>query len=320
MHRFVGHVPLVRLPPGQERLALDDGELHFMQFDEWHFLDDAFPYADSSYEQTAPVFLEVAMETPGLAHQDTVDLVEAFEAGKDAGTASLRALYDALLLVTGARLPQPELSVSYLVSEGGDLPSEVRAAITRRVGPANRGLIVFGGGQQMVMLNDANIGDVIRAKALLMDGKTAVTGLVTALTRTTRPGFGLLNEALHLVVGLEALLVRRHEPVTATFGRRYSVLAAEADPREYEALGRALYALRSDLTHGRDVDRKEPEGRAEFLSRTNRPLTCDLALRALRWFAKTQSASVADFHAALDVAFESRDAFDTLRPILQGLS
>jgi DNA polymerase III epsilon subunit-like protein len=126
----------------------------------------------------------------------------------------------------------------------------------------------------------------------------------------------MLNETLHLVAGLEALLVRRGEPLTATFARRYSVLAAHRDAREYEVLGRALYGLRSDLVHGREIANNGEEERAEFLKQNNRTLTCMMARRTLRWFASRAGIEIADFHAALDGAFDNHQAFDALRPVL----
>jgi hypothetical protein len=315
VRRFIGHVPLIRLPHGQPQLTLNPGSLRSIPYAEWHSFDSAFPYAESSYERTAPVFFEVAIGTGASATGAEDDLVETFSTRKDAGSRALATLYMSLLLATGARLPQPELSTAYLRMEG-NVPGPVLAAIVLRIGPCRHELIVFGDQHSAIELNAENVGDVQDTMALVTARGDAIAGLMAALIRTTRPGFGMLNEALHLVGGLETLLVRRGEPLTATFARRYSVLVANRDARACERLGRVLYDLRSDLVHGRDVDTTGDAERAEFLKHSNRGLTCMIARRALRWFGTRADIELAEFHAALDAAFDDSEAFDALRPVL----
>jgi hypothetical protein len=308
VRRFVGHIPLIRLRRGQSQLVLDIGSLRSIPYAEWHAFDSAFPFSDSSYESTAPVFFEVAIRTDASATGGEDALVEAFKTRKDAGSVALGALNSSLLLATAARLPQPELSIAYLLIDGD--------GVVARVGPCQHELIVFGDQHAAVELDEENVGPVREAMALVTAGGDSIAGLMAALIRTTRPGFGMLNETLHLMAGLEALLVRRSEPLAATFARRYSVLAANEDARQYEGLGRALYALRSDLVHGREIDNTGEEERAEFLKHSNRKVTCMMARRALRWFASRANIEIADFHAALDAAFDDQEAFDALRAVL----
>jgi hypothetical protein len=280
-------------------------------------MDDAFPFADSKYEQTAPVFFEVELGTdPSAGGME--QLREAFLAQEDPGSVALTTLYHGLLLATAVPLPQPELSISYLIIDGDDLLADsgqasVNAALARRIGPCERELLVYGSQYHAFVLDAAALEQLREAVDLLSAKGSEIEALMAALVRTARPGFSHLNATLHLVAGLEVLLVRRGEPLTATFGRRFSVLAAAGDAQEYDALGRALYSLRSDLVHGREIDTTDTLARAEFLEESIRPLTCLLALRALRWFTRRPDGQVAEFQAALDGAFESPDAFGALR-------
>lgn len=266
MGLFRGHLPLLRLPPGQADLSASPGVLRALSFDDWRAMDQSFPYRDTGYERTAPVFFE--LEAPDFA----------------TGVAALHTLYRAALLVTCERLPQPELSTAYLVHGDG---------VERRAGPCEHEMIVFGDQHPSWELSEEIVAEMGRVQGLLTDHGDALTSLLEALVRTTRPGFTPLNATLHLTGGLEALLVRFGEPLKATFARRYSALAADDDPLEYEALGKAVYDLRSDLIHGRQI-KNDDSGREAFLDRYYRPLVCEMTLRALTWFAEHPGGSLPD--------------------------
>lgn len=274
MGLFRGHLPLLRLPPGQAEFPVSPGVLRGLSFGDWMAMDDSFPYRSRAYERTSPVFFE--LEVPNF----------------DAGVAALHTLYRAALLVTWERLPQPEFSMAYLVHDHG---------VDRRVGPCEREMILFGDQHPAWELSEEIVAEISRVEALLIDHCDPLTSLLEALVRTTRPGFTLLNATLHLTAGLEALLVRFGEPLKATFSRRYSVLAAVEDPREYEQQGKRVYDMRSDLVHGRQL--KSDSARDAFLEREYRPLVCEMTVRALTWFAEHPGESLT---AALDEAFEGR--------------
>jgi hypothetical protein len=308
--RFIGHVPLIRLPPGRAEMALPAGRLRRVPFDEWHSFDDAYPFQAARYERTDPTFFELEMPEP------VADAVECFENGRDEGAVELGRLYRALLLTTTARLPVPVLSVSYLVFDGPDLTAaerELASQVVRpRTGPCGRELIVFGEQHLRLTLDMADHCDLIAAHALLGGRCGPVEPLMHALVWTTRPGFTALNETVYLAAGLEALLVGPGEPLTATFGRRFAVLAATGDPREHEPLGRRLYALRSDFMHGRPArltDDVEPDHRVRI---------CRMVLRALRWFADRREEPIRGFHEVIDRAYHRSADFDALNQLLSG--
>lgn len=308
---YRGHVPLVRLE--QPELPLDDGVLRRLSFEEWHAVDDSFPYSKRHYDQTEPVFLEVRY--PEAAVGDESDLLSAFQAGLDPACRALRRLYEALLLCTTARLPTPDLSTTYLVD---DRAAETTGVVTARsrVGPCNTELIVFGGQLSGATLDERNVVEVLQMRSRLETQRSKVEPLVESLVRTTRPGFGVTNEAFHLVAGLEALLVEKGEPPGETFARRYAVLVAEEDPRRWTEFGRALYRLRSQLVHGRELDTEQAEDREEYLRSHNRYEICTMGRRALIWYDAHPRASSEDFHLMLDAACEPGPQWDAFRSLV----
>lgn len=122
--------------------------------------------------------------------------------------------------------------------------------------------------------------------------------VVDALIRTSAPGYDGLVEAMHLVAGLEPLLVRRGEPLAATFARRWASLLAPTDA-DALVVGRALYEVRSAVVHGREVRPRRLDEVRDVLPR-HRGATCVIALQALRWFRERPEADLHDWHRALD--------------------
>jgi hypothetical protein len=289
MARFLGHLPLVRLAPGTTSLATHGGRVRAVPFEEWHQYDDHFPFGDRDYEQTAPCFFERELSVDA----DLSAEVDAFENYEDAASADLRLGYEALLLVTGARLPRPEMSMAYLVFDGNDLPEDVRGVVLssqrRRIGPAERELIVHGSQARPVPVDDAVLHDVDQVWMRLEQHGQDISPALDALTRTTRPGYTPLNETMHLIAGLEALLVERGEPLTSTFSRRYAVLATDNEIEAMSRQAKFLYGLRSDVMHGRVMPALS-EPWLEFLQHDHRYWTCLIIRRILAWLVVTDGA------------------------------
>jgi hypothetical protein len=313
MFRLIGHVPLVTLPPGSDTYQLPPGRLRAVPFEEWSSFDDSFPYRQRHYERTSPTFFELDVKPT----EGSEEAVERFTSHQDEGTRDLNRCHMALLLVTAARLPAPDISVVYLVIDGGDLPIEMPEDVLSvhyaRVGPGQRELIVHGDQHTRIALDGDSVRISAQASQLLAAVGLSVEPVLAALVRTTRPGFSALNEAIHLVAGLEAVLVARGEPLAATFARRYAILAADDDPEPLHEQARKLYALRSDLLHGRPLSTDGVETRDYFLQYHHRHWTCSVTLRALQWLAANENASVATLRQRLDLAWNSPAALDELR-------
>lgn len=314
MFRLIGHVPLVTLPPGSGTYEFPPGRLRAVPFEEWASFDASFPYRRSQYESTSPTFFEMNAKA---SEEQGEYVVDRFTGNVDEATRHLNRCHLAMLLVTAARLPVPDLSVVYLVIDEGDVPAEIadhtRLVHYARVGPGERELIVHGDQHHLIELDEGSVRKAATAAQLLAAAGAAVEPVLAALTRTTRPGFTALNEAIHLVAGLEAVLVTRGEPLAATFARRYAVLAADGDLEPLHEQARLLYALRSDLLHGRPLTTDDPESRDYFLANFQRHWTCSVTLRSLQWLAAHRSADLAAFRQRLDLASDSPAALDELR-------
>jgi hypothetical protein len=313
--RFLGHLPLVQLAPGITRLAIHCGHIRALPYQEWYGYDGHFPYSERHYEQTAPCFLEVAVPGGDALESE----VEAFQASEDAATSCLETYHRALLLVTGERLPMPALSLAYFVMEGDDLSEEERGVVIssqlRRVGPAQRELIVHGDQEHPVVVDEETVAEADRlCRTLELRAKHAEPALA-ALIRTTRPGYGWMNETLHLVAGLEALLVARGEPLTSNFARRYHVLATAGGIQTTLEHAEHLFRLRSDLVHGRPARRLTPAWE-DFLSRENRYWTCQIVQLMLTWL-QARDADMAQLRAALDRASVSSTELGALQSGLE---
>lgn len=293
----------MQLAPGATRLAIHCGHIRALPFQEWYGYDGHFTFSERHYEQTAPCFLEVAVPGGDALESEA----EAFQASEDAATSCLETYYRALLLVTGARLPMPALSLAYFVIEGDDISEEARGAVIssqlRRVGPAQRELVVHGGQEHRVIVDEETVEEADRACRILESRAKHVEPALAALIRTTRPGFGWMNETLHLVAGLEALLVARGESLTSNFARRYHVLATAGGIQTTVKHAEHLYRLRSDFVHGRPRRRMTPAWE-DFVRRENRYWTCQIVQLMLIWL-QARDADMAQLRAALDRASAS---------------
>lgn len=305
MSRVVAHVPMVVLPKETSAIPLAEGTLRAIPYDDWYSYDGNFPFAQSQYESTAPVFL-VLDRPPSTS--------DAFDALVDASINELSGLHQALLIATGRRLIPPSLSMMYFLWDNdADLAEHgVSGSVTRYVGPCNRELIIFGNQLDRVLLTPVLIRLIHELEALLATPHAPLNGLIDALVRTGRHSYSSLNESLHLIAGLETLLVRRGEPLTATFARRFSVISGSDDAQMNESDGRLLYQIRSDLMHGREIEPSEAS--EEFLEWDIRLLACHIALRTLRWLGRAKP-SLDAFYTSLDKAFSNVEDFVALQHV-----
>lgn len=273
MNRYVGHLPGVRLADASSEVELAQGRLRQIAFDEWHQLDSWFPFRARDYGRTAPVFLEIPLtnDPDDLASGETA---AAFQNGTDAASATRAIIYRCLLLMSGEAIPNPDLSMSYFSWGTAD-----GSPVFRRVGAANRELIVFGSEMGAISVKPSAASAIDELEPLMRVADGPVDGVVQAIVRTARPEFGVLNQVLHLVAALEHLLVRRGEPLTETFARRFSVLASVQSARDWYDEARAAYDLRSDLIHGRPSAPTERLHSDEFLIKYLRVLTCQITIR-----------------------------------------
>jgi hypothetical protein len=294
---------------GWTRSPFGAGELAQLTFDEWYRLDGTFPYAQSKYAATGPVFYHQALEVrPRPEVSVEHHLLPRFR-------PAVVLVHHALLLATGERLPPPAFSIWYFAH-----PTEGTVSWT---GPFLRETIVFRHEPTTVM-DEAALAEAKDCHALLASAPAAlgvpeVAAALATLERTARPEFRPLNAFMHAVIALAALImsdVRRD--LTRTFSRRLGVLLAvghdtlAAAAAEFEA----FYRARSRVVHGEDLD---PVVSAtgyqplEFLA-VGRACLCQAVVEIVRLLRDgTVGADLAAIRRHLDRAWADRDAFDRLR-------
>lgn len=232
------HLPGLRLDLSDR--SLGPGLLRSLHFEQWQSIDNNFPFEETKYTQTRPLFLEFA-----LSNDEASGFDEAFAHAEPI----IRRLYQALLIATRARLHDPVFSVSY-VRHG--------SAYEVHLGPFDREFLVFGDTGPTVSLTEDHLRraerlhDLLECAPLVPEAEAAIA----TLSRTARPEFSPVAHLTHNVMALEALLIPElRSGLKAAFSARGAALLAiglEDDLEWMRGLCRALYTVRSEALHGRD--------------------------------------------------------------------
>jgi len=246
------HLPSVAID-GVEGEVLGPGRVERLPFREWGRLDPTFPWAQTKYEASAPVFWVGEADLPS-----DIDAAHAIV------SKWIERVHLAMLLDDGAPLlPAPTLSVTYL-SRG-----KRTVAVRRYVGLFQREWIVFAREPQLTcdratLARAQSVYDLLE-RAEARGFPAGVESSLHALLLTMRPefwfgdhGVDLANSFVHSIVAAEGLLMparsidRGRPGLTVTFGRHAAVLAAPTrDDLERRAADLSqLYRLRSRLLHG----------------------------------------------------------------------
>ena len=299
------HLPYVAIETTAAPMA--QGELVHLDFDQWNALDGNFPFADRAYERSRPLFFQVDLDF-GEAEASLDDAIEAM-----AGLT--RRIYEAIVLITAARLPSPALSITYHVDSAS-------GASATSIGPFEREVLLYAGDSRLVL--DEEYLDRVRSYVAfvvehpdLVELPEIAVGLAT-LERTSRPELTPLSSLAHEVAALEALLMPDvRTQLTATFARRAAALLAES----YEELqplhkrARRWYRARSEVLHGGDVAPAIADAgleEEEFLFDVRRGLVSALGA-ALGQLASRPGFGLEELRAALEASWESEEAFLRLR-------
>lgn len=237
------HLPYVAIEPTAAPLA--EGELVHVSFDEWKLLDQSFPFADRAYERSRPLFFHVDL--------DFGEVNASLDDGVEAMAAFTRRVYEAVMLVTAARVPSPALSIAYHVDPAS-------GAFLTTVGPFGREALLYAGDGPLV-LDDGELAAVRAAVAFLAEHEELavvpeVAATLATLERTSRPELTPLSSLAHEVGALEALLMpEARTQLTATFARRAAALLADHDDelRPLHKRARRWYRARSEVLHGGDL-------------------------------------------------------------------
>jgi hypothetical protein len=297
--RASAHVPYVAIESRAAPLA--QGELVHLSFDEWKLLDGSFPFADRAYERSRPLFIRVDLD---FGTDDSLrDAVETME-------EVTRRVHEAIMLVTAARTPSPNLSIAYHV----DVASGIFAT---RVGPFGREVLLYPGDWRLVL--DREELDRVRTWAAFLDEHRELAELpelaagLATLERTSRPELTRLSSLVHEIGALEALVMpEARTQLTATFARRVAALLAQskADLRPIHKWARRWYQARSEVLHGGGLEAAIADvglDENEFLFEARRGLVAGLGA-ALWKLSDRPEAGLEQLRTELDAAWAADGA------------
>ena len=140
---------------------------------------------------------------------------------------------------------------------------------------------------------------------------------MAALIRSARPGFGGLNQLLHLTIALDSLLVApddyANKQAARSYARRLACCLADPDnaPDQYEPVARLMYQVRSDLVHGRATKLDASSEELQWLTENGRAAAVRAVTLSAAWISK-HSASAEALREAMDNAFASLEALASL--------
>jgi hypothetical protein len=302
------HLPGL-LVPGGGPIALGDGELTELTFDEWSALETEFDYAARHFERSRPAFFRQSMPMGPTEGDDPLGRVAA-------AFGRVRTLvHRALLLATTWPLPEPALSSTYF-SHG--------PVARLQIGPYGREHILYAREGRVEL--DADDLERLRVAHALLSAEAALPrdgaleAAFGALERTTRPEFTRFNRFMHEMIVLEQLLLpEQRKQLAETFARRAAVLLVSepAQLPEAEDVGRRLYTTRSQLVHGKDVETALEGGPFDLdqLLRIGRWVLCEVLGRVAAWRATApegDSLELAVLRAEIDDARREPDTWQTL--------
>jgi len=294
--RAFAHLPYLAIDSTTVPLA--GGSLVHLGFEEWKDLDNNFPFADRAYERSRPLFFQVDL--------DVGEEGSLFDAIDEMATLTHR-VYEAVVLVSAARVPAPALSVAYHVElASGDFMTTV--------GPFGREVLLYAGDERLV-LDERELDGVLACVPFLVehadvaDLDVIAAGFAT-LERTSRPELTPLSALAHEVGALEALLMpEARKQLTATFARRAAALLAQSDDelRPLQTRARRWYRARSEVLHGGGLEASIDDADVdedEFLFEARGGLVTALGV-VLAKLAARPGVGLEQLRGELDAAWEA---------------
>jgi len=319
IYKCYAHLPLVRMQVNAV-LPLGQGIIKTMDFESWRRIDGGFSDARRHFESTRPVFyceelaadreLIQAMKARQSKEPFYTQLVKPFR-------RSVTKVYQALLLTTGCRIPEPELSAFYY--------DNFRLGnIFRTFGPFEREAIVYGGELVQAEVTGEQVTKLIAMHSMLCNVESTLTipeihNALRTLARTARPEFTLLNDFVQCVAALEALLMSEvMVDLTKTFARRAAVLLNSDRTRLSKAfeLTKRFYEVRSKALHGSEYrtaikESGYEEGVFLFLGRNSLSLAVQRTIDYLRMKGDGGNGLV-EMRVKLDAGYDNDKQFSSL--------
>ena len=229
------HLPYIRLADPALEIEYESGLLRSLDYAEWEPLDqEAAHSVRFAFERTRPVFF-VREASPSHDHETA--------------RREMHSLYLALVFLTGAHIPEPSKSISYM---------KTGRSIFRHVGIFDRAAVLHG--PTRLLIDAATIEHAATLVPLIRECSEVLEApefrqILRTLTSTATDDFHALDGIVSCVIALEGLLLKNVlSGITAKFIKRTCnlIMASEKDPATLQANIETLYSLRSDALHGRD--------------------------------------------------------------------
>lgn len=244
--QLLAHVPFLRLADDEPRQVGDTLLVPF-PMELWR-VDNDIRKLDTKIERTHPAALvaPARVAPPPPTHDELVDLVQLLV------NRCIGPSYRAILSATEGLLPAPDMSVWYLVAEGGG--SKIHE------GAFGYEALAFGAQTPWTFFDEPAAGrasDAVTVLGTFEEGPLTIPDIqrgYDVLSECALPDVSAKSCAVQLVTGLEVVVRPSRKGIKQSFADRVGHLLEPTAPEATREAAKRLYAIRSDLVHGRDVD------------------------------------------------------------------
>jgi len=252
------HIPYIRLPKDKNEYLFNSSYLTRLDFTDWQALSKAGGFHRDDYNKTDPVFFKISYEEDELEDPD-----ELFKNLWPEFHNEAYYVYFFILLTTGLRLPEPELSVGYY----HDYKENKTAPI---IGSYYYEAVAYTQPEHTYEVDDT----IIQNTEMLLGNypldlanhPLRIPELENAkeiLMQLSRPDFSIHQDFVYCVAAMEAILVPEYiENLSEVFSTRGASLFSKGHQDIFNSnylCFKAIYDLRSRIVHSENYQRQLTE-------------------------------------------------------------
>jgi hypothetical protein len=252
------HIPYIRLPKSRDDVSLSESSLVRLSFSAWQTLSGVGGFHRDDYDRTDPTFFKIVWQ-----ENESDDPFELYSELWPEFENESYFIYFFLLLVTRARLPEPDLSVRYY-------SDSIIKRVLPEIGAFYLEAVAYTKPSSTYELNEAmiaSINDLMLRYPLTLNNHPLnipeIRNAKDVLMRLSRPEFSLEYDFVFCVAAIESILVPAYEKNTSkVFSSRGATLFSQGDTKMWQGnfqCFNALYDLRSRIVHGDKHERQIQE-------------------------------------------------------------